>query len=108
MADKIELTELRERHVEFVIDPNVSICEGCSDDSGTGSIRWPCDASLFIAEVERLGGFVAEMQPELGKLKTENERFRAALDWIWNQSEDLASAQWAARVALGHPNCPYD
>lgn len=26
------------------------------------------------AEVERLTGFVAEMQPELGKLKTENER----------------------------------
>jgi hypothetical protein len=31
------------------------------------------------AEVERLNGFVAEMQPELGKLKTEVERLKKML-----------------------------
>jgi hypothetical protein len=32
-----------------------------------------------LEEIEKLGGFVAEMQPELGKLKTENERLHAKI-----------------------------
>jgi len=63
------------------------------------------DVAQLLAENERLKA----QKPgclyhcECDRLTTENERLRAALDWIWNQSGDLASAQWAARNTLVGP-----
>src|SRR5262245_55851321 len=43
---------------------------------------------------------LVKSRQEVNELRAEVERLRAALDWIWNQSEDLAAAQWTARDAL--------